>query len=236
MDFDDLSSSTFDSITSPTGTTFETEGNSSGSLVAPEANYILVASNNSVAAATSAGTLDPQIAAGEIVDCSVTVVSSTSVTITPKRDGLTFTAGAMKGRVYATCDHVGKSAKTKARVNAVAITAHGNINTPSIVLNSAGTATQKNNRLTSGHLAVTPVTGTQSLGVADVIRITNVIEASTTSGTTSALFSIVSAAIGNTAHDNNITSRYSFADGQKDNLYDHASITLKAGQIGRAHV
>ena len=38
------------------------------------------------------------------------------------------------------------------------------------------------------------------------------------------------AAVGNTAHVNNITSRYSFNDGQKDNFYDHASITLKAGQ------
>ena len=37
-------------------------------------------------------------------------------------------------------------------------------------------------------------------------------------------------AVGNTAHVNNITSRYSFNDGQKDNFYDHASITLKAGQ------
>jgi len=231
--YSDLSSGV--EITAPDNTTFETEGNSSGSLVAPEANYILVASNNSLSAATSAGTLSPQIVAGEIVDCSVTVVTSTSVTITPKRDGLAFTAGTMKGRVYATCDHAGKVPKTKTRVNATAISTSSDINTNTISLNSDGTATQQNARLTAGHLIVPPITATQSLGVADVIRVTNVIEANTTSGTTSALYTIVSTAIGNTAHDNNITSRYSFADGQKDNFYDHASITLKAGQTPPAN-
>ena len=68
--------STGATITAPTGTTFETEGLGSGSLVSPQANYILVASNNSISAATSAGTLSPQIVAGEIVDCNVTVVAS----------------------------------------------------------------------------------------------------------------------------------------------------------------
>ena len=64
VDFANFASATFDTITAPTGTTFETEGNSSGDLVAPEANYILVASNTSDSAATSAGTLSPQIVAG----------------------------------------------------------------------------------------------------------------------------------------------------------------------------
>ena len=231
--FSDLASPP--TITAPTGTTFETEGLGSGSLVAPQANFILVARGNSTSVATSGGTIDPQIVAGEIVDCDVTVVASNEVRITPKRDGLTFTAGTFEGRVYATCDHTGKTPKTKTRVNAVAITAHGDINTASIVLNSAGTALQKNNRLTSGHLAVTPVTGTQSLLVADVIRVTNVIEAATTGQSDSSEFAIASAAIGNTAHDNNITSRYSFTDGQKDNFYDHASITLKSGQTPPAN-
>ena len=31
---------------------------------------------------------------------------------------------------------------------------------------------------------------------------------------------------------NNITSRYTFESGQKDNFYDHATIKLKAGQPG----
>ena len=66
--FSNFASATGATITSPTNTTFETEGLSTGSLVSPQANYILVASNNSVAVATSSGTLDPQIVAGEIVD------------------------------------------------------------------------------------------------------------------------------------------------------------------------
>ena len=36
--------------------------------------------------------------------------------------------------------------------------------------------------------------------------------------------------MGDTSHTNNITSRYIFNGGQKDNFLDHASITLKAGQ------
>ena len=35
--------------------------------------------------------------------------------------------------------------------------------------------------------------------------------------------------------DNNITSRFSFNNGQKDNFYDHGSITLKAGQTPPAN-
>ena len=233
--FANFASATGATITSPTGTTFETEGLGTGSLVSPQANYILVASNNSVAVATSGGTLDPQIVAGEIVDCNVTVVAENQVTITPKRDSLTFTAGSFKGRVYATCDHTGKTPKTKTRVNATAISTSSDINTNTISLNSDGTATQQNARLTAGHHIVPPVTGTQSLGVADVIRVTNVIEAAAANGAAVTQFAIASTAAGNTAHDNNITSRYSFNDGQKDNFYDHASITLKAGQTPPAN-
>ena len=233
--FSNFASATGATITSPTNTTFETEGLSTGSLVSPQANYILVASNNSVAVATSSGTLDPQIVAGEIVDCNVTVVADNQVTITPKRDSLTFTAGSFKGRVYATCDHTGKTPKTKTRVNATALSTSNDINTNTISLNSDGTATQQNARLTAGHHIVPPVTGTQSLGVADVIRVTNVIEASAANGAAVTQFASVSTAAGNTAHVNNITSRYSFANGQKDNFYDHASITLKAGQTPPAN-
>ena len=233
--FSNFASATGATITSPTNTTFETEGLSTGSLVSPQANYILVASNNSVAVATSSGTLDPQIVAGEIVDCNVTVVADNQVTITPKRDSLTFTAGSFKGRVYATCDHTGKTPKTKTRVNATALSTSNDINTNTISLNSDGTATQQNARLTAGHHIVPPVTGTQSLGVADVIRVTNVIEASAANGAAVTQFASVSTAAGNTAHVNNITSGYSFANGQKDNFYDHASITLKAGQTPPAN-
>ena len=42
-------------------------------------------------------------------------------------------------------------------------------------------------------------------------------------------------AVGNTAHVNNITSRYIFNSGQKDNFLDHGSITLKAGQTKPAN-
>ena len=80
--FSDLSSPP--TITAPTGTTFETEGLGSGDLVSPQANFILVASNNSILAETSGGVLSPQIVAGEIVDCTVTVVSSSVVELLQK--------------------------------------------------------------------------------------------------------------------------------------------------------
>ena len=45
----------------------------------------------------------------------------------------------------------------------------------------------------------------------------------------------MTAAVGNTSHVNNITSRYIFNSGQKDNFLDHGSITLKAGQTKPAN-
>ena len=41
---------------------------------------------------------------------------------------------------------------------------------------------------------------------------------------------MLTTAISNTANAHNITSKFTFNDGQKDNYYDYASITLKPGQ------
>ena len=86
-------------------------------------------------------------------------------------------------------------------------------------------------------MIVVPFTGTQSLHVADCIAVTSVVEAVSTTATTAAQFptATLGAAVGNTAHVNNITSRYSFNSGQKDNFIDHASITLKPGQAKPAN-
>ena len=241
--FSNLASASGVTITSPTGTTFETEGLGSGSLVAPKANYILVA----VTAGSSAGGGLPRlsdgtsttIVSGEIIDATVTVVATNQVTITPKRDGLSFNRGAFTGKVYATVDLVGKQGKSVSRVNATAISAATNIGSSTVLLDGGGdgtgtnaNTTQLNTRLTAGHSVQAPITGTSSLGVSDVIQVTNVIEADTAGTSAAAQFptSLVSAAIGNTSHTNNITSRYSFNNGQKDNFFDHASVTLKPGQ------
>ena len=243
ISFSDLSSAAGVTITAPTGTTFETEGLGSGNLVAPKANYILVA----VTAGSSAGGglprltdgSDATIVSGEIIDATVTVVSSSQVTITPKRDGLSFNRGAFTGKVYATVDLVGKQGKSVSRVNATAISEATNITTSAKLLDGDGdgtgtncTAAELNARLTAGHSVQAAITGTASLGTSDVIQVSNIIEASAAGTSAAAQFptALVSAAIGNTSHTNNITSRYSFNNGQKDNFFDHASVTLKSGQ------
>ena len=237
-------------ITAPTGFVFETEGKSSGSLESPKANYIVVASNTSASLANSTATIPTDgtsglfIQEGEIIDVSIGVNSTTSLTLTPTRDGNTYTAGTFTARVYATVDTTtaGKNEKVKTKTTATTLTDSTDIGSSAKLLDGAGsgtgtncTAAELNTRLTAGHSVQASFTGTSSLGVADVIEVTNVIEAFA-SGTTAALqFAGVQNAIGNTAHVNNITSRYSFNTGQKDNFYDHASITLKPGQAPPAN-
>ena len=85
---------------------------------------------------------------------------------------------------------------------------------------------------------IAPFTGTQSLLVSDIFQINSIIEAVAADGTaasTQFTSALLTAAVGNTAHVNNITSRYIFNNGQKDNFLDHGSITLKAGQTKPAN-
>ena len=189
------------------------------------------------ASVTATGTGDSvDIASGEVIDVIVTCTAATNqVTITPRRDGVTFGGGTLSGLVYATCDYAAKSPKTKTRVNATSIAAASGITHSGVLLDTAGTDAQHNERLANGHAVVAAVTGTQSLGVSDVLQVTNVIEAAAAGSDAATQFAIVSTAQGNTAHVNNITSRFSFNNGQKDNFYDHGSITLKAGQTPPAN-
>ena len=228
----------FATITSPSGTTFEVEGKGTGDILeSPKANYIVVATADASGLQQSGtnATGSNIILKGQIIDCIVEVVATNQVKLTPRRNGTTFTAGTIPIQVYATCDHLGKTQKTKTRANSTTLTAASDISTSGILLNSSGTNTQQNNRLANGHLVVIPFTGTQSLQVADCIRVSNVIEALAAGSTAATQFAGVQNAVGNTAHPNNITSRYSFNDGQKDNFFDHGSITLKAGQTKPAN-
>ena len=168
--FSDFSSATGATIQAPTGTTFETEGLGSGNLVAPKANYILVAANNSVG--LNGG---QTISAGQIVDCTVTVVDNENVTITPKLDGSAFSSGSLKGKVYATCDIAGKGPKTVAKVTHKAVTSGADIVVNNKSLNTDCTNAEQNNRLSNGHFICLPITGTQSRVTADEIEVTNVI-------------------------------------------------------------
>ena len=67
-------------------------------------------------------------------------------------------------------------------------------------------------------------TGTDSIPVSDAFNLVKVVDSGQP-------FEHVTATM-MTATANNITSRYSFESGQKDNFYDHATIKLKAGQPG----
>ena len=81
-------------------------------------------------------------------------------------------------------------------------------------------------------MIVASFSGTQSLQISDATVVTSVIEAVSTTNTMAAQFPAITlaAAVGNTAHVSNITSRYTFNDGQKDNSIGHSFITLKPGQ------
>ena len=241
--FSNFASATGATITSPTGTTFEVEGQT-GTLSAPKLNYILVATSANTGSTSLVTGGATTIVAGEIIECNVAYVASNQVTITPKRDGSLFNAGGFSGRVYATVDIAGKGPKTIAKVAHTAVTQSTHITNSAKLLDGAGsgtgtncTAAQLNARLAAGHSVQAPITATSSLGVADVLEVTNVIEANTAGTSAGAQFptTLVSVAVGNTAHVNNITSRFTFNDGQKDNFFDHASLTLKPGQTPPAN-
>ena len=167
------------------------------------------------------------LSVGEIIDINAVVASDTQLTLTPLRTNVTFASGStFTAKVYSTLDIVAKQEKVKTKVTATSPT------TTAAIVDNGAVLTNTNNRLANGQMIVASFTGTQSLQVADGIAVTSVIEANTTVGTTASQFptATLTAAVGNTAHVNNITSRYSFNDGQKDNFIDHASITLKPGQ------
>ena len=172
------------------------------------------------------------LAVGEIIDFNAVVASDTQLTLTPLRTNVTFgSASTFTAKVYSTLDIVAKAEKVKAKVTATSPSA------PADIKDNGAVLTNTNNRLANGQMIVVPFTGTQSLHVSDGLQVSSVIEAVSTTATTAAQFptATLGAAVGNTAHVNNITSRYSFNDGQKDNFIDHASITLKPGQAKPAN-
>jgi len=69
-------------------------------------------------------------------------------------------------------------------------------------------------------------TGTDSIPVSDSFNLVKVVDSG------QPFIHVTAAMMAATA--NNITDRYTFESGQKDNFYDHASIKLKAGQPGPA--
>ena len=172
------------------------------------------------------------LSVGEIIDFNAVVASDTQLTLTPLRTNVTFgNASTFTAKIYSTLDIVAKAEKVKTKVTATSPSATADIKDNGAVL------TNTNNRLANGQMIVVPFTGTQSLHVADGIAVTSVVEAVSTTATTAAQFptATLGAAVGNTAHPSNITSRYSFNSGQKDNFIDHASITLKPGQAKPAN-
>ena len=244
----------------PAGFIYETEGKQTGQLEAPKTNFIVVAESDAsnliadsdttnAGAGTALTSGNPYfIGEGEIVECDISVTTTSSLTLTAKRYGAntynTFKSGSFSARVYATVDTVsaGKNEKVKTKTVSTTLVTAGDIGSSGKLLDGAGSGTGTNctpaeldARLTAGHSVQAPFTGTSSLGVADVIEVTNVVEA-LASGTTAALqFAGIQDVVGNTAHINNITSRYTFNNGQKDNFYDHASITLKPGETPPAN-
>ncbi|RZD48139.1 MAG: hypothetical protein CXT78_01680 [Thaumarchaeota archaeon] len=180
------------------------------------------------------GTATPSegvLAIGQIIDINAVVASDTQLTLTPVRTGVVFASGTtFTAKVYSTLDIVAKAEKVKTKVTATSPAAPGDIKDNGNIL------TNTNNRLANGQMIVASFAGTQSLQVSDVTAVSSIIEANTTVNTMVSQYNAtVLAAVGNTAHVNNITSRYTFNDGQKDNSIDHSSITLKPGQAKPAN-
>lgn len=201
-------------ISAPEGV-FETEGKTSGSLEAVKANYVAVITSITSDPNTSP---DPILTVGEIIDLDILVSSPTQLTLTPVRTGITFGSGyEFTAKVYATLDSSSYSPKVKTLISA---------NTTGIVGSSNDT-----NRLANGQIILSSFTGTQSLLVPDIYQISNIIEDDGTTFDSS----LLTAAIGNTAHPNNITSKFSLYNGQRDCCIEHGSVTLKAGQTPSAN-
>ena len=195
-------------ITAPSNFTFETEGKSSGTLESPKANYLVYATNSAASLANSTGSITTgtnYIAAGEIVDVTIGVNSGTSLTLTPTRNGNTFTAGSFTAKVYATVDTTAQNEKTKT-LNATVPASGANIEDVASTLTISGD-TNTTDRLANGQFLIAPFTGTQSLLVSDIFQINSIIEAVAADGTaasTQFTSALLTAAVGNTAHVNNI--------------------------------
>ena len=149
------------------------------------------------------------LSVGEIIDFNAVVASDTQLTLTPLRTNVTFgNASTFTAKIYSTLDIVAKAEKVKTKVTATSPSATAHI------VDNGAVLTNTNNRLANGQMIVVPFTGTQSLQVADGLQVSSVVEAVSTTATTAAQFptATLGAAVGNTAHVNNITSRYSFND------------------------
>ena len=214
---------------------FEVESKSGGTnLEAPQANYIVVVRtaptnithNGVVLNATDDPVSDnfPQV--GQILDCTISATSNEQIVITPQRNGTTFTAitGDFVVYIYGTVNSNGVLTQKVKQYTAATIPSTG-----SDIKDSGSILVNTNDRLANGQFVTAPFSGNKSIEVSDVFSIHAIVEA-TASGGVAGDFTNISAIASDSANTNNITSRYIFNNGQKDNFFDHASITLKNGE------
>ena len=183
---------------------------SSGESIASATSTSAIATNYQVVV-TSSGT-SPYIVGQTVPANKITSVNTTTrkLTITD--------ANNMTANIIATIDFTlasGSPAKTKTLVSAnatVQTTGGEDIFSNSAVLVYAS---QGQTTIANTFVVKTPDTA-QSLYVSDVIEIVSI-------------YDYNGAAVANTGYTD-VTSRYSFNNGQKDSYYDHAYIKLKPGQ------
>jgi len=198
-------------------------------FVSSDSPALSVSSGESIASATSTSAKQQNYqvivtTAGTspyIVGETVPADKITSVNTTTRK--LTITnANNMTANIIATIDFTlasGSPAKTKTLVSAnatVQTTGGENIFANSAVLVFAS---QGQTTIANTYVVKTPDTA-QSLFVSDVIELVSV-------------YDYNGAAVANTGYTD-VTSRYSFNNGQKDSYYDHAFIKLKPGQTAPA--
>ena len=104
----------------------------------------------------------------------------------------------------------------------------GNVTVANVTSSSSNTVQADSGQI---HFAVNGINAqpgvTTSLGLADVKKLVAVVDSLSDEAVTNVM---VTGAIADSANQHNITSRFRFDSGQKDNFYDYSTITLKPGE------
>ena len=104
----------------------------------------------------------------------------------------------------------------------------GNVTVANVSSSSTNTVQADSGQIYFGTTINANPSVTNSLNLADIKNLVAVV--SSLGGSIEVTNAMVSAAMSNTANAHNITSSFIFDNGQKDNYYDYATITLKTGE------
>jgi hypothetical protein len=179
-------------------------------------NYTIVVTNAGSNSTIKVGDIVPWTTAGRTVtlDTDASIATFTASDLSP------FTANIVAKVFVETADNFGHVLKGKNLINAntsVAYTSGTQVNTYTFVDDSALTST---GQIYIQHAGLVSPGQAQSLYLSDVKNIVKILDTGSPS---------VTPATANLASYTDVTNNYIFDNGQRDNYYDHATITLKPG-------